>query len=118
MAVAGYKAGQYIRGFSECQVSSEAMHRLLVSAQEDPSVSEGDYGLRYPLPTPRAQRPSNNLRSVDLPNGYMISQSAREAAGHQPLDYSGNVDSNYANSIDDRQSVTGYVNFLANGPVT
>ena len=34
------------------------------------------------------------------------------------LDYTGNVDLDYANSLEDRCSVTGYVNFLAEGPVT
>ena len=29
-----------------------------------------------------------------------------------------NVDADYANSLDDRRSVTGYVNFMAEGPIT
>ena len=48
----------------------------------------------------------------------MSSQTAREAAGLLAMDYSGNVDLDYANSVDDRTSVTGYVNFLASEPVT
>ena len=75
-----------------------------------------DYGIHYQRPGPRDQ--ATALGSVDLPNGYMSSQSAREAAGLQPLDYSGNVDSDYENSLDDKRSVTGYVNVLAKGSVT
>ena len=48
----------------------------------------------------------------------MASKSPLEVAGLQPLDYISNANSNYANSLDDRRSVTGYVNFLAEGPVT
>ena len=75
-----------------------------------------DYGIHYQRQGSRDQ--ATTLGSVDLPNGYLSSQSAREAAGLQQLDYTGNVDSDYANSLDDRRSVTGYVNFLASGPVT
>ena len=75
-----------------------------------------DYGIQYQRPGSRDQ--ATTLGSIDLPNGYLSSQSAKEAAGLQPLDYTGNVDSDYANSVDDRRSVTGYVNFLASGPVT
>ena len=42
----------------------------------------------------------------------------RKAAGLQPLDYSGNVYSDYANTLDNRRSVTGYTNFPASRPVT
>ena len=48
----------------------------------------------------------------------MSSQSVRKATGLLAVDYTGNVDSDYANSVDNRRSVTGYVNFLASGPVT
>ena len=75
-----------------------------------------DYEIHYQRQGSRDQ--ATTLGSVDLSNGYLSSQSAREAAGLQQLDYTGNVDSDYANSLDDRRSVTGYVNFLASGPVT
>ena len=58
------------------------------------------------------------LQCLDLPNGYLSSQSMREAAGLQQLDFTRNVDSDYANLLDDRRSVTVYVNILASGPVT
>ena len=48
----------------------------------------------------------------------MSSQSARQVAGLKQLDYSGNVDSDYANYLDDRRSVTGYLNFLVSESVT
>ena len=54
-----------------------------------------DYGIQYQQPGSRYQ--ATTLESIDIPNGYLSSQSAKEAAGKQPLDYSGNVDSNYAN---------------------
>ena len=34
------------------------------------------------------------------------------------MNYTGHVDSDYANSLEDMRSVTEYVNFLAEGPVT
>ena len=100
------------------QVCAEATHGTLVGTQDDTSVPEGtmDYGILYQRPGPRNQAMA--LGSVDLPNGDMSSQSARVSAGLQPLDYSGNVDSNYANSLDDRRSVPGYGNVLSNGPAT
>ena len=58
------------------------------------------------------------MGSVDLPNSYLPSQSATEAAGLQPLYFTSNADSDYANSMDNRRIVTGYVNFLASGPGT
>ena len=61
---------------------------------------------------------TTTLGRVNLSEGYMSSQSAREAAGLLSVDYSGNVDSDYANSVDDRRSVTCYVNVLASRPVT
>ena len=61
---------------------------------------------------------STTLGSVDLPRGYMASESPLEVTGLQPLDYTGNVVSDYANSLDDMRSVTGYVNFLTEGSVT
>ena len=61
-------------------------------------------------------RSETDLLIIDISNGYLLSQSAK--AGLHPLDYTGNVDFNYANSVDDRRSVTGYFNFLAKGPVT
>ena len=74
------------------------------------------FGIHYTRSGSRFQ--ATTLRNVDLPNGHMSSQSAQEAAGLQPLDYSRNVESDYANYLDDSQSVTVYVNFLASGPVT
>ena len=100
------------------QVCAEATHGTLVGTQDDTSVPEGtmDYGILYQRPGPRDQ--ATALGSVDLPNCYMSSQSAQEVAGLQPLDYSGTVDSDYENSLEDRLSVTGYVNVLSNGPAT
>ena len=74
-----------------------------------------DFGIYYQRP---GKEQATTVGRVNLPEGYMSSQSAKEAAGLLSVDYSGNVDSDYANSVDDRRSVTGYVNFLASGPVT
>ena len=48
----------------------------------------------------------------------MALKSTLEVAGLQRLDYTGNVDSDYDNSLYDRRTVTGYVNFLVEGPIT
>ena len=58
------------------------------------------------------------MGSVYILNGYMSSESSKETAVIQSLDFCGDVDSNYANSLHDKQLVTGYVNLLASGSVT
>ena len=65
-----------------------------------------DYGILYKRPGVRA---SVSLRNVTLPEAYMSSVCAREAAG---IVIDGSVDADYANSLDDRRSVTGYINFM------
>ena len=72
-----------------------------------------DYGIHYRRPGSRDQ--NTPLGSLDLPTGYLSSVSASEAAGVVTVGY---VDSDYANSIDDRRSVTGYINFIAEAPYT
>ena len=74
-----------------------------------------DYGIHYQRQASRYQ--ATTLGSVDIP-GYLSSQSSKEAAGLQPLDYTGNVNYDFVNSVDGSRSVTGYVTFLASGPVT
>ena len=72
-----------------------------------------EYGIHYKVPGDREQ--GGTLGSLDLPTGYLSSVSAKEAAGVETVGY---VDSDYANSLDDRRSITGYVNMLAEAPVT
>ena len=55
------------------------------------------------------------LRDLSLPEAYLSSVAAKEANG---IVVDANVDADYANSVDDRRSITGYVNFLAEGPIT
>ena len=50
---------------------------------------------------PRSRGQATTLGIVDFPNGYMSSQSAKEEAVLQSLGFSGNVNSDYANSMDD-----------------
>ena len=86
-----------------------------MGAQVDSTISEGHSRLRCSL---QVSWFSKTLGSVDLPRGYMATKSPLEVAGLQLMDFTGNVESDYANSWDNRRSVTGYVNFLAEGPIT
>ena len=47
-----------------------------------------------------------------------VVEVCEEGGECKSFDYSGNVDSNYAKSLDDRRSVAGSVNFFAFDPVT
>jgi hypothetical protein len=71
-----------------------------------------DYGIHYKKP---GQRNQLLLRDLSLPEAYLSSVSAKEAVG---VTMDANVDADYANSLDDRRSVTGFVNFMAEGPIT
>ena len=71
-----------------------------------------DYGIIYRRP---GDRKVPTLQELSLPEAYLSSVSAKEAAG---IVIDGNVDADYANSIDDRRSVSGYVNFMAEGPIS
>ena len=71
-----------------------------------------DYGIHYKRP---GQRTQTSLRDLSLPEAYLSSLAAKESAG---VTMDANVDADYANSLDDRRSVTGFVNFMAEGPVT
>ena len=71
-----------------------------------------DYGIHYKAPGRRSQ---STLRDLSLPEAYLSSVAAKEANG---IVVDANVDADYANSIDDRRSITGYVNFLVEGPIT
>jgi hypothetical protein len=71
-----------------------------------------DYGIHYKSP---GRRTSLSLQDISLPEAYLSSVSAKESAG---VTIDANVDADYANSMDDRRSVTGFVNFMAEGPIT
>lgn len=71
-----------------------------------------DYGIHYQSPV---QRSVKSIRDLSLPEAYLSSMSAKESAG---VAVDASVDADYANSMDDRRSITGYVNFMSGGPVT
>ena len=71
-----------------------------------------DYGIHYQRPV---QRSTKSIRNLSLPEAYLSSMSAKETAG---VAVDACVDADYANSMDDRRSITGYVNFMSGGPVT
>ena len=73
------------------------------------------FGINYHR---RGKEQSTIVGKVNLPHGFMSSSTAREAAGLLTVDYSGYVDLDYTNLVEDWRSVTGYVNFLASRPVT
>ena len=54
-----------------------------------------DYGIDYKRPGSKDQ--SKTLWSIDFPRGYVDLKSPLEVVGLQPLDYTDNVDSDYAN---------------------
>jgi hypothetical protein len=55
-----------------------------------------------------------DINGLPLPQGYLSSDNPGIAA----LNLSGNVDADFANDLDDRRSITGYVFYLANAPIT
>ena len=115
MGVAGHPSGYCLCSGTVRQVRTEAADGALGSAQEDPTISEGDSGVRDPLQGARSTGEGQHPGGLDLPTGYLSSVSALEAEGVESIGY---VDSDYANSLDDRRSITGYVNFIAEAPVT
>ena len=60
--------------------------------------------MTYEIHYPRAGTRNQNIAqgAVDFPSGYLSSKSAMEAVGLQSIYFSGNVDSDYANLLDDR----------------
>jgi hypothetical protein len=70
------------------------------------------YGIHYKRP---GLGSSKGMRDLSLPEAYLSSMSAKESSG---IAVDASVDADYANSLDDRRSVTGYVNFMAEGPIT
>ena len=135
MAVAGHSAGHYVRSFSVREVCPEATYGTLVGAEEDFTVlwtsafttnARGRLALAFVVQRglhlrnpynsalfshyqrPGSRNQANTLGIVDLPDGYMSSQSANEAAGLQSLDFSGNLVLDYAISLGDRRSVTRF----------
>ena len=61
------------------------------------------------------QRSVKSIRYLSLEEAYLSSMSAKESAG---VAVDASVDADYANLLDDRRSITGYVNFMSGGSVT
>ena len=85
-----------------------------MGVKEDTAIPQGYNRLRHPLQETWTEvststegfESSRSLSVVSLSKGVSGSGNGR------------NVDADYANSLDDRRSVTGFVNFMAEGPVT
>jgi len=55
-----------------------------------------------------------DVNGIPIPQGYLSSHNPGSAALH----ITGNFDADFANDTDDRRSITGYVFYLANAPIT
>jgi len=55
-----------------------------------------------------------NIRGLPLPKGYLSSSNPTLSEVH----LTASVDADFANDLDDRRSITGYVFYLANAPIT
>ena len=71
-----------------------------------------DYGIHYSTINPNIS--STNMKDMPLPNAYFASNRSKDV----DVNIESYVDADFANSIDDRHSISGYAFMLAGGPIS